>query len=323
MLTLDGISVRYGRGRGALTAVREVSLAVPPGGTLGLVGESGSGKSTIARAVVGLLPVVGGHITLDGMDVTASSARRSRAFRRRVQMVFQDPYASLNPRMTVGEALGEAINLRQPTSRQARRGAALEALELVRLPSSALDRYPHQFSGGQRQRIALARALAIRPELLILDEVTSALDVSVQAAILSLLVELQRELGLSYLFVSHDLAIVGILSDFVSVLYLGKVVESAAVGDLFGAPRHPYTRTLIESVPRFGGGRKRLTEVVGEVPDPRRPPSGCPFHTRCPVGPRVNPERGVCASEDPHRDAGEREHNAACLFAPAPVGAAL
>jgi peptide/nickel transport system ATP-binding protein len=313
VLELRNLTVRYGHGRDALTAVDGVSLTVPPGRTLGLVGESGSGKSTLARAVVGLVPVAGGEIRLDGEDCTSLRIRSSRAFRRRVQMVFQDPDSSLNPRMTIGVALGEALATRN-VPRQDRRSESLAILDLVQLPSSTLDRYPHQFSGGQKQRIAIARALSVQPELVILDEVTSALDVSVQATILNLLNELQRELHLSMLFISHDLSVVGLMSDEVAVMYLGRLTEVGASDVLFAEPRHPYTRALTRSIPKFSGERIRAP-LSGDLPDPRRPPPGCRFHTRCPVGPLRRPDRSICSSVDPQLGAEEREHRAACHFA--------
>jgi len=314
MLTVQDLTVVFGSGRSRLTAVDGVSFAVPPGGTLGLVGESGSGKSTIARALVGLVPTAGGTIRLDGTDVTSDRARDARSFRRRVQMVFQDPYGSLNPRMTVGATILEAVSLQGKASTAERRSEVLRAIELVGLSPSALDRYPHQFSGGQRQRISIARALAVHPEVLIMDEVTSALDVSIQASIINLLKELQRELHLSYLFISHDLSVVGAMSDVVAVMYLSRLVESAAPDELFNAPEHPYTRGLIGSVPEFGVKRRRAP-IPGQVPDPRFPPSGCRFHTRCPVGPAHRLDREICRTDDPQTAAASRPHSAACHFA--------
>jgi peptide/nickel transport system ATP-binding protein len=319
VLELRHLSVRYGHGRDVLVAVDDVSLAVPPGQTLGLVGESGSGKSTLARAVLGLVPVAGGEILLGGEDCTSARVRNSKAWRRRVQMVFQDPDSSLNPRMTIGVALGEALSTRD-VPRGKRRTEALRILDLVQLPASTLDRYPHQFSGGQKQRIAIARALAVRPELVVLDEVTSALDVSVQATILNLLNELQRELQLSMLFISHDLSVVGLMSDQVAVMYLGRLAEVGNSRLLFSEPQHPYTRALTRSIPRFTGDRVRAP-LRGDLPDPRRPPSGCRFHTRCPVGPLHNPDRSICIHVDPQTDADEREHRAACHFAGVDVSA--
>ncbi|HEV7649775.1 MAG TPA: ABC transporter ATP-binding protein [Actinophytocola sp.] len=315
-LQLTDVTVRYGSGAGALTAVDGVSLTVPSGGTVGLVGESGCGKSTIARAVVALVPVASGTITLDGVDHTDVRKRRTREFRRRVQMVFQDPYASLNPRITIGGMLVEILAHIRKLRRAECRKEALRLLDLVGLPASALDRYPHQFSGGQRQRAAIARALAVEPELVIYDEVTSALDVSVQGAILNLLRQLQSELRLSYVFISHDLATVRYMSDTVSVMYLGRVVENVATDELFDHPEHPYTRALMASLPRLGG-RRRPVPLKGDLPDPRKPPSGCRFHTRCPVGPKFNPERTVCIERDPQKSAAGKSHNAACHFADA------
>ena len=317
-LELRGITVRYGAGAAALTAVRGVDLDVPERGTLGLVGESGCGKSTLARALVGLVPIASGTVRLDGVDVTSARARAARGFRRRVQMIFQDPYSSLNPRMSVGDVLTEALGQRGTVSRSARRGEVLRLLDLVSLPHAALERYPHQFSGGQRQRIAIARALAVGPELVINDEVTSALDVSVQANILNLLRDLQRELGLSYIVISHDLSTVRYMSDVVAVMYLGTIVERAATEELFRSPRHPYTKALIASIPRLGEAR-RTAPLVGELPDPRHPPRACAFHTRCPIGPLAFPERTVCREVDPQTLVAHSEHHVACHFA---VGAA-
>jgi len=314
MLEIENLVVRFGTGADTLTAVDGVSLRVPKGGTLGLVGESGSGKSTIAKAIVGLLPIAGGEIRLDGVDHTSHRARNSPTYRRRVQMVFQDPHSSLNPRMTVEAALLEALGRRGKLARSERRQEALRVLELVGLSQTALARYPHEFSGGQRQRIAIARALSVEPELIVMDEVTSALDVSVQATILNLLRSLQDELGLSYLFISHDLAIVGLMSDVSAVMYLGRLVERTETEALFVEPRHPYTRALIASVPRFGVPRLHVP-VRGDLPDPRRPPSGCRFHTRCAVGPLHRPERQVCREVDPQTIAPEMPHAAACHFA--------
>lgn len=314
MLEIANLVVKFGTGSDTLTAVDGVSLHVPRGGTLGLVGESGSGKSTIAKAIVGLLPIAGGEIRLDGIDHTSHRARNSAAYRRRVQMVFQDPHSSLNPRMTVEAALLEALGRRGKLPRLERRQEVLRVLELVGLGESALARYPHEFSGGQRQRIAIARALSVKPELIVMDEVTSALDVSVQATILNLLRSLQDELGLSYLFISHDLAIVGLMSDASAVMYLGRLVEGTRTEELFVEPRHPYTRALIASVPRFGVPRLHVP-VRGDLPDPRRPPSGCRFHTRCAVGPLHRPERQICREVDPQAIAPEMPHAAACHFA--------
>jgi peptide/nickel transport system ATP-binding protein len=226
--------------------------------------------------------------------------------------------------MSVGEVLFDAFARGGTVTRATRRTEAARLLDLVGLPVTALDRYPHQFSGGQRQRVSIARALAVRPEIIICDEVTSALDVSVQAAILNLLKDLQQEFGLSYLFISHDLSTVRFMSQDVSVMYLGQIIEAAPLADLFARPQHPYTQALIESFPQFGAAR-RPAPLVGDVPDPRNPPSGCRFRTRCPVGPRVDPARTICKEIDPQSDARDRVHAAACHFAggPAPTSVTI
>ncbi len=312
MLELREVTIRYGSGRDTITAVDRVSLTLTRGTITGLVGESGSGKSSLALGIVGLEPLVGGQIRLDGADFTSQSRRHMPAYRQRVQMVFQDPYSSLDPRMTVGDAIGEALAVRRESRRVDRTAMVTRTLELVGLSSRVLGRYPHEFSGGQRQRVAIARALAVEPEVLILDEITSALDVSVQATILNLLRQLQAQLELSLLFISHDLSIVGLISDTVAVMYLGQIVEHGSGEALFGAPRHPYTRALIDSVPRFERTRK-AAPLQGDPPDPRHPPTGCRFHTRCPIGPTVHPERVICTAEDPHHLLAEQR--VACHFA--------
>jgi peptide/nickel transport system ATP-binding protein len=312
VLELRDVTIRYGRGPRAFTAVDRVSLTIRPGKTLGLVGESGSGKSTIARAVVRLLPLASGSILLDGKDVLAGMSVRD--YRRQVQMTFQDPTASLDPRNSVARALDEALRIRGGLSRAQRDAEARRLLSIVGLSASALPRYPHEFSGGQRQRIAIARSLAVTPRLIVLDEVTSSLDVSVQATILNLLRDLQTALGLSYLMISHDLAVVELMSDDVAVMYLGRIVETASSDVLLREPRHPYTQALIASVPAFSTSPPP-EPLSGELPDPHRPPSGCRFHTRCPCGPLAMPDRRICIEEDPQDGAVEREHRAACHFA--------
>jgi peptide/nickel transport system ATP-binding protein len=313
-LELSGVRVRYGSGRNAVMAVDGIDLNVEAGETLGLVGESGCGKSTVARALVGLVPITSGTIRLEGQDFSSTRRRNAPSFRRRVQMIFQDPYSSLNPRMSVNEMLDEALSRVHGSRRSNRRKESLDLLDLVGLPSTALDRYPHQFSGGQRQRLAIARALALRPEVIINDEVTSALDVSVQGAILNLLRDLQRRLNLSYVFISHDLSIVRFISDRVSVMYLGRIVETAETDALFNHPSHPYTEALIGSIPQIGQQRKPAP-LSGDLPDPRDPPRGCRFHTRCPIGPVYQPDRTICLDGDPQTVAATKLHAAACHFA--------
>jgi peptide/nickel transport system ATP-binding protein len=317
-LELKGVRVRYGTGRNAVVAVDGIDLAVKSGQTLGLVGESGCGKSTVARAIVGLVPITAGTLLLDGQDYASTAKRNTPAFRRKVQMIFQDPYSSLNPRMSIKEMLDEVLS-KAGSRRSNRRADALEVLDLVGMPASALDRYPHQFSGGQRQRLAIARALALHPDVIINDEVTSALDVSVQGTILNLLRDLQRNLNLSYVFISHDLSTVRYMSDRVSVMYLGRIVETGATEDVFRSPSHPYTEALIGSIPQIGQARKPAP-LSGDLPDPRNPPLGCRFHTRCPVGPVYNQARGVCIESDPQAMALARRHESACHFAPALSG---
>ena len=314
-LELRTMTVRYGSGRNAVTAVDGIDLEVGPGETVGLVGESGCGKSTVARAIVGLVPIAGGKILLDGEDYSRTSSRGSRGFRRRVQMIFQDPYSSLNPRMSVRDMLAEALSKVPGSQRSRRQAETLELLDMVGMPASSLNAYPHQFSGGQRQRLAIARALALRPEVILHDEVTSALDVSVQGTILNLLRDLQTRLRLSYLFISHDLSTVRFMSDRMSVMYLGRIVESAPTGELFVKPSHPYTAALISSIPQVGHSR-RIAPLVGELPDPRHPPAGCRFHTRCPVGPAADATRTICLNADPQPASASRLHSSACHFSP-------
>ncbi len=318
ILEVSGLRVRYGRGSNSLLAVEGVDLSVPRGRTLGLVGESGCGKSSIARALVALAPVASGSIRLDGKDCSSPRARGSSDYRRRVQMIFQDPFGSLNPRMSVGEMMAEAASMRPGLRRDssARVREIVRTLDLVGLPTNIFDRFPHQFSGGQRQRLAIARALAVGPDVVIADEVTSALDVSIQATILNLLTDLQEELGLSYVLISHDLAVVRAMSDVLAVMYLGRIVEHAVTEDVFRTPSHPYTRALISSIPVLGE-RRKPAPLAGDLPDPRRPPAGCRFHTRCPVGPEADPTRTICTQVDPQTISGEKLHGAACHFAAA------
>ncbi|MGB3441912.1 MAG: ABC transporter ATP-binding protein [Actinophytocola sp.] len=246
--SVEDLTVRFGRGAGAVTALDDVSVTVPDGHTVGLVGESGSGKSTLARAILGIVPIAGGRVLLDGTDVSGLGRRDRRAFLRRVQLIPQDPYSSLNPRRTVGQTLAEALDPAHARVRRHREEIE-KALTDVALPTDAADRYPHEFSGGQRQRIAIARALVTRPEVVIADEITSALDVSVQAEVLALLDRLRHELALTMLFISHNLAVVEQVSDEVVVLHHGQVVESGAVGDVFTRPTAEYTRALLAAVP--------------------------------------------------------------------------
>ncbi len=268
--------------RRILTAVDDVSFSIARGSTYALVGESGSGKSTIAKLVLGLLKPTAGQVLVDGSDLSATATAASDALRRRVQMIFQDPYASLNPRWRVGDIISEPIEvfgLEPDAGARARRVA--ELLDQVGLAASDATKFPHQFSGGQRQRIGIARALASRPEFIVCDEPTSALDVSVQAQVLNLMRDLQSELGLTYLFISHDLSVVRYMADQVGVLYLGRLVETATRDALFEAPCHPYTRMLLDAAPRIDGfGREHQTDG-GEIPDPINPPSGCHYHPRC------------------------------------------
>jgi peptide/nickel transport system ATP-binding protein len=273
-----------GTGPRTLKAVDGVSLDIARGETFALVGESGCGKSTVARLVVGLYEPSSGSIEIDGTDIASLKTRTAQApVRRRVQMVFQDPYASLNPRWRVKDIIAEPIRTHRLIKGEAAIRARVDALlRQVSLAPTDGDKYPHAFSGGQRQRISIARALASEPEFLVLDEPTSALDVSVQAQILNLMKDLQRRLGLTYLFISHNLAVIYHVSDKVGVMYLGRLVEVAAKADLFARPQHPYTRLLLDTVPDLGmTGRERLP-VRGEVPNPIDPPSGCAFHPRCP-----------------------------------------
>jgi peptide/nickel transport system ATP-binding protein len=301
LLEVEDLRVRYGTGRKSLTAVDGVSLTVEAGEALGIVGESGSGKSTLARAIVQVVPSAAGRIVLAGRDVTNAQGPARRHVRDRVQMVFQDPFATLNPRLTIGATLEEAIRLRERREGESteRKLELRELLDMVSLSGALARRFPNELSGGQLQRVCIARALAGRPQLLILDEVTSALDVSVQASILNLLRGLRRTLKLSYLCISHDLSVISYLCERVMVLYLGQAAELARWSELLASPRHPYTRTLLDSVPQVHGDVIRAT-AGGEIPDPRRPPSGCRFHTRCPVGPLAHPERTRCLSDDPH-----------------------
>jgi oligopeptide/dipeptide ABC transporter ATP-binding protein len=273
LLTVEDLRVWFPLERGVVRAVDGVSFALRRGETLGLVGESGSGKSTVARSVVGLVRPTGGSIRFDGTELAGASHAEYRPLRRRLQMVFQDPYASLNPRMTVASIVGEPLAIHGLRSGAERDGRVVELLTLVGLDPSMRRRYPHEFSGGQRQRVGLARALAVEPELVLLDEPVSALDVSVQAQVLNLLEDLKRRIGLTYLFIAHNLAVVRHMSDRVAVMYLGRIVELADRDALYAAPAHPYTRALLSAVP--------VPDPVVEIPSPTVEHVGCPFRSRC------------------------------------------
>jgi peptide/nickel transport system ATP-binding protein len=278
-----------GRGRAVVRAVDGVDLAIRRGETMGLVGESGCGKSTVARLIVGLYPPTRGTITYEGVVVAGEGAARADGVRQRrarhgMQMIFQDPYASLNPRWRVDAIVGEPMRALMPAMPRGELGQRVAALlEQVGLSAADGGKYPHQFSGGQRQRISIARALSTSPSFLVCDEPTSALDVSVQAQVLNLMRDLQRRLGLTYLFISHNLAVVHHIADRVGVMYLGRIVERAPKARLFREPQHPYTRMLLDAVPDIEMTGKARTAVAGEVPNPLEPPPGCTFHPRCPL----------------------------------------
>lgn len=266
-----------------LRAVDGVSFTLNKGETLALVGESGCGKSTVARLLTGLYSLTRGEILFDGQSLKSMDKTSQKSMRKRRQMIFQDPYASLNPRWRVGRIIAEPLVTHTDMSRAQQDAKVAELLTQVGLNPSDAQRYPHQFSGGQRQRISIARALALQPEFIVCDEPTSALDVSVQAQVLNLMKDLQRELGLTYLFISHNLAVVHHVADRVGVMYLGRIVEIAPRDDLFAQPRHPYTRMLLGAIPDMSGAGKSRIPVAGEVPNPLNPPSGCTFHPRCPL----------------------------------------
>ena len=264
-------------------AVDDVTLSVHRGETIGLVGESGCGKSTLGRTLIRLYEPTAGEISFEGKNFLKESGSSMRALRKDIQMIFQDPYASLDPRMTVGQIIGQPFDIHGTLSGANKEKRVKELLEKVGLRASHINRYPHEFSGGQRQRICIARAIALNPKLIICDEPVSALDVSIQAQILNLLQDLQKDLGLTYVFISHDLSVIEHFCDRVAVMYLGRIVEIATREELFKNPQHPYTQALLAAIPQMGTGKKKMKKsLAGEVPSPISPPSGCAFHPRCP-----------------------------------------
>jgi oligopeptide/dipeptide ABC transporter ATP-binding protein len=314
VLQVDGLKkyfpVRRGllrRTTGYVYAVDDVSFTIGPGETLGLVGESGCGKTTVGRAVLRLVEPTAGTVLLEGRDITRLGKAELRPFRQQMQIVFQDPFSSLNPRKRAGDIVGEPLKLHGHGGRKARRERVAQLFEQVGLRAAQMDNFPHQFSGGQRQRIGVARALALKPRLVVADEPVSALDVSIQAQVINLLMDLQRDMGLSYLFISHNLAVVEHISNRIAVMYLGRIVEYTDKTALFARPLHPYTEALLAAVPVPDPAIKRVKQVLqGDVPSPLQPPSGCHFRTRCPYV----EER--CRTDVPALREIERGHFVAC-----------
>lgn len=298
----------FGRKVADVKAVQGVSLRLKRGETLGLVGESGCGKSTLGRCLIRLNDVTSGTVKFGGRDITHLKGEELRALRRKFQIIFQDPYSSLNPRMTVQEILEEPLLVHKlHDSAGDRKHRVYQLLDSVGLKTEHLSRYPHEFSGGQRQRIGIARALAVEPELIVCDEPISALDVSIQAQIINLLMDLQQKLGLTYLFIAHDLKVVEHVSDRVAVMYLGKIVEEATPAEIYQSPRHPYTKALLSAIPELNPRARRERIILkGDVPSPLHPPSGCQFHPRC------FHARTDCATREPRLETGT--HPAACLY---------
>jgi oligopeptide transport system ATP-binding protein len=323
LLKVEGLTKHFHVGQGLITArfgksvkaVDNVSFSVEEGETLGLVGESGCGKSTTGRCINRLLEPTAGKVFFGDVDVGRLHRRRLKQYRRDVQFIFQDPYASLNPRMTFGEIVCEPLVIHGIGTRREREARAKEMLETVGLSPEHIHRYPHEFSGGQRQRVGIARALMLRPKMIICDEPVSALDVSIQAQIINLLEDLQDEFGLTYLFIAHDLAVVRHICDRVAVMYLGKIVELGGWREVYNTPHHPYTQSLLSAVPVPDPEKQRSRSRIilkGDVPSPVDPPTGCRFHTRCPIA-----QFPICKEEEPLlRDVGVG-HQAACHFAKA------
>lgn len=291
---------------GQVKAVDDVTLEVRQGETLGLVGESGCGKSTFGRTLIRLYEPTAGQIEFEGKDFLKVSGRSLRNLRKDIQMIFQDPYASLDPRMTVGQIIQQPFDIHGVGNGHEREKRVKELLELVGLKASHINRYPHEFSGGQRQRICIARAIALNPKVIICDEPVSALDVSIQAQILNLLKDLQEKLGLTYVFISHDLSVIEYFCDRVAVMYLGKIVELGTRDEMFADPKHPYTQALLSAIPRVGEGKKAMKKSLsGEVPSPINPPSGCTFHPRCPQA------MDICSKQIPRLE-GKNTQSVAC-----------
>lgn len=308
LLSVSDLKTHYKSRDGLLRAVDGVDLVVEQGETVGLVGESGCGKSTLGKTLLRLVDPTEGTIEFKGEDITVLDQRRLRGVRRSIQMIFQDPFASLNPRHTIGEILEAPLIVHKAGNRIERRQIVADIVAKVGLPPESINRYPHEFSGGQRQRIGIARALLLNPELIVCDEPVSALDLSIQAQILNLLVEMKKEFGLSYLFISHDLSVVRYFADRVMVMYLGRIVESADNATLWSDPRHPYTRALMNAVPDPSRPRQ-AAPLGGDLPSPSNIPSGCRFHTRCPLA------TDLCRADEPEFRAIAPGHQVACHFA--------
>ena len=291
-----------------LSAVAGIDLKLYPGETLGLAGESGCGKSTVARLLTGLIPPTQGSIRFAGEELATLSRDRLSRFRKEVQMIFQDPFSSLNPRMRVSEIIAEPLVIHRIGSKAERRERVLSLMQRVGLSGDQMQRFPHEFSGGQRQRIGIARALAVSPRLIIADEPVSALDLSIQAQIINLLQELKAELGLCFLYITHDLSVLKHLSDRVAIMYLGRIVETGSRQEVLSHTLHPYTEALLSAIPSVDAHKKRQVIARGELPSPLAPPSGCPFHPRCPYA------RDLCAQKRPELSEQEPGHRAACHF---------